>query len=190
MTIPKAKIFICFYLCLTCSISLSGEASPTKSKTKSCRQSVESFYKWYLTISLKNDSVPPSDRAVKDRSYLFSPELVWRLREQSEVQDRAGSNLVSLDIDPFSGPDGRGDRFLVEKITIMNAQCLAEIHAVRGGVEDELPDVTSESALKHGQWIFVNFYYLDPKRPWNLLGALKEARKSWKADGFLKDNKH
>jgi hypothetical protein len=192
MTIPKAKIFTCLYLCMTCSIPLWGQVCSTQSNAKSCQQFVETFYKWYLTISLKNDPVPASDRAVKDRPYLFSSELVWRLREQSEVQDRAGSNLVRLDIDPFSGPDGRGDRFTVEKVTTSDDRCRAEIHAVRDEETDESPDVTSELALKHGQWIFVNFYYLssDPRQAWNLLGALKEARKSWKAEGLLTANKH
>jgi hypothetical protein len=185
MSIPKSKIFTCLYLFLACSMSLPGQAIPTQSKAKSCRHFVKVFYRWYQTISKTNDPVPASDRAVQDRPYLFSSELVWRLKEQSEVQDRAGSDLVSLDIDPFSGPDGSGDGFLVEKITTQNDRCWAEVHVLRKG-ENELPvpDVTPELAFKHGQWIFVNFHYLSS----NLLDALREARKSWKADGLLKDN--
>jgi hypothetical protein len=150
------------------------------------------FYKWYQTISTINDSLPAADRAVKNRPYLFSSELVWRLREESEVQDRAGSDLVSLDIDPFSGPDGSGNQFLVEKITTKDDLCWADIHVMREGGENTVPDVTTKLAFEHGQWVFVNFYYLssDPQKAWNLLSALKAARKSWKADGLLVRSKN
>jgi len=187
MTFPKASTCIGLCLCLTLSSSLSGQKGQKRDSNRSCREAVTAFYSWYRTISSMRNPVSESDRAVKDRPYLFSSELVWRLREQSEVQDRAGSNLVRLDIDPFSGPDGIGDQFIAGKITTKNDRCWARIHVVWDGEKHELPDVTSELALKHGHWIFVNFYYLssDLKQAWNLLDALKEARKSWMADGLL-----
>ena len=186
----KTCLGLCF--CLILSVSLLGEEKQKQDSNQSCKAFVTTFYKWYLAISLEHNSIPASDRALKRRPYLFSSELVWRLREQSEVQDRAGSNLVSLDIDPFPGPDGSGDRFVVEKVTIKNDRCWAEIHSVRDGKEDATPDVTPELTLKERRWSFTNFYYPSPSNPeaWDLLGGLKTARESWKASGILNDKEH
>jgi hypothetical protein len=187
MMIPKAKLFTCLYLCLTCSIPLSGQASLTQINATSCRQFVETFYKWYLETASRNHGLTDSDLALKDRPYLFSSELLLRLREESEVQNQAGSNLVGLDIDPFSGPDGAGDRFALEKITTKGDLCWAEVHFD----EYKIPGVKPELAYKNGRWIFVNFYYPNPSNPKvsDLLSELKAARASWKAQGLLKDKK-
>jgi len=178
-------------LCLTLSISRFGQESQKQDNNKSCRAFVTTFYKWYLAISLKPNPIPASDRASKDKPYLFSSELLLRLSEESEVQKRAGSDLVGLDIDPFSGPDGSGDWFVVERVTMKDDRCWAEIHTVSDGKEDATPDVTPELALKGSRWLFVNFYYPSPSTPKvsNLLSELKELRESWKAYGIVKDRK-
>ena len=187
MAIPKAKLFTWLCFCLTCSIPLSGQASLTQTKATSCRQFVETFYKWYLETTSRNKGLTDPDLALKDRPYLFSSELLLRLREESEVQNRAGSNLVGLDIDPFSGPDGANDRFALRKVTTKGDMCWAEVHFD----EYKIPGVTPELAHKNGRWVFVNFYYPSPSNPKssNLLSQLKAVREEWKAQGLLKDKK-
>ena len=73
---------------------------------------------------------------------------------------------MSLDIDPFPGPDGSGDGFLVGKITTKNDRCWAEVHVLRKG-EKELPapEVTPQLSFEHGRWIFINFHYLSSAPP-------------------------
>jgi hypothetical protein len=108
--------------------------------------------------------------------------LARQIREDSEAQDKAGSDLVSLDGDPFIGADGYGERYIVEKITIENEKCLAEVHAVWGRKEDDKPDVMPILVLKKGKWIFVDFYFPGPSSPngWSLLEYLKELREEQK----------
>jgi hypothetical protein len=132
-----------------------------------------------------------SDLALKYRSYLFSSDIVQQIREDTNAQVRAGSDLVSLDGDPFVGNDGFGERYNVERITIKDGVCWAEVHAVWNGKEDESPDVTAELVVKGGLWIFVNFYYPSSSSPnsLNLLGelkALREARKTSSIKGNVK----
>jgi hypothetical protein len=190
MTIPKACIGLC--LCLTFSISLSSqESGRTQADNKSCRDFVGTFYTWYFPIASRNNRVPASDFALKERAYVFSSELLWRLREESEVQKRAGSDIVDLDADPFFSSDGPGKGFVLEKITIKDDRCWAELHTVWAGKEDATPDVTPELAFEDGRWLFVNFYYPSPSNPkaLNLLSELKAIRESWKAYGLVKDQK-
>jgi hypothetical protein len=174
------------------SISVFGQDKPTLDNETSCREFVTTFYKWYLELSLKHDSLSHSDRALEDRPYLFSSELVQRLKEESEVQAKAGADLVGLDMDPFSGPDGRGDGFVVERVTAKDDRCWAEVHFVWNGEKDAAPDVTPELTAQSHRWTFVNFYYPSPSDPKasDLLSELKAARESWKVSGLLKDKKH
>jgi len=107
------------------------------------------------------------------------------LKEDSDAQKKAGSNLVSLDADPFLGADGPAERYIVERIRIKDGKWWAEVHGVWGGKERETPDVTAELVLKNGRWIFVNFYFPSPSDPkaWNLLGELEADREAAKEIG-------
>jgi hypothetical protein len=189
MTICKVGVILC--LCLTLSISLFGQEARKQGNSRSCREFVEAFYTWYLPVALRNNSVPASDLALENRPHVFSSELLRQLREESEVQKKAGSNLVGLDADPFFTSDGHGDGFAIEKVTTDGDRCWAEIHIVWDGKKDATTDVTPELLLKAGRWRFVNFYYPSPSNPkaLNLLSELKALRESWNANGIVKDRK-
>ncbi len=185
MTIPKAKACIGLCLCLTLSISVFGQEGRPQNSSKSCREFVGKFYTWYLAITLKDNRLRKSDLALKSRPFLFSRDLVQQLKEDSDAQKKAGSNLVSLDADPFLGADGPAERYIVERIRIKDGKWWAEVHGVWGGKERETPDVTAELVLKNGRWIFVNFYFPSPSDPkaWNLLGELEADREAAKEIG-------
>jgi hypothetical protein len=185
MTIPKAKACVGLFLCLTLSISVFGQEKGQQNTSKSCREFVGRFYTWYLAIALSQNRLRKSDLAVKSRPYLLSPDLVRQLREDSEAQEKAGSDLVSLDADPFLGADGPAERYIVERITMKDGKCWAEVHGVWEGKENETPDVTPELVLKNGRWLFVNFYFPSPSDPkaWNLLSALEADRELQKEYG-------
>ena len=125
------------------------------------------------------------DLAWRLRPYLFSPDLVRQLREDFEAQEKAGSDLVSLDADPFAGPDGAAEHYIVERVTITDKRCLAGVHGVWEGKERETPDVTPELVFKDGRWVLINFYFPSPSAPkaTNLLGALKADREFRKKYG-------
>jgi len=185
MTTPKAKMCVGLCLCLALCMSAFAQERPQQHTNKSCREFVGEFYTWYLANALKPNRFSDSDIALKSRPFLFSPDLVQQLKEDSDAQKKAGSDLVSLDADPFLGPDGPAERYIVERITIKDPKCWAEVHGVWGGKENEAPDVTPELLLKYGRWIFVNFYFPSPSDPkaWNLLGALEADREAAKEIG-------
>lgn len=131
---------------------------------------------------MKHNRSRTSDIALKSKPYLFSPDLVQQLKEDSEAQERAGSDLVSLDGDPFLGGDGPAERYMVERITMKDGKCWAEVHGVWEGKENKTADVTPELVLSNDQWRFVNFFFPTPSDPeaWNLLDGLKAIRKQQK----------
>ncbi|MFZ0306401.1 MAG: hypothetical protein WAL75_27190 [Terracidiphilus sp.] len=176
------SISLVFILYLALSSSVSSQQRRPQSASSSCRKFVGEFYSWYLDKAAKEKVNRDGLVALKYRSYLFSPAIVRALQEDNEAQEKAGSDLVWLDADPFVGPDGFGEGYIVEKVTVRDGKCFAEVHTVWEGKEDEPPDVIPELAIRNGRWLFVNFYFPSPSNPkgWDLLGALKGMREDEK----------
>ena len=192
MTILKAKACSGLCLCLTLSSLVFAQERRQQDTNKSCREFVGTFYAWYLAKALRDNRGPTSDLALKYRRHIFSRDLFLQLSEDSEAQRKAGSDLVSLDGDPFIGADGPAERYVVERITTKDGRCWAEVHAVWSGKESATPDVTPELMLDSGRWIFVNFHYRDPSRPgWSssLLDELKDLRHDREQGGAVKGRK-
>ena len=176
MTVPKSASKILFlFLALSSCISAHGEKPVNTSS--SCRKFVGRFYSWYAT-NASQDLERDGGVALKHRPSLFSPAIVQALRADDEAQEKAGSNVVSLDGDPFVGGDGLADGYKVEKVEIVDGRCWAQVHAVVDGMENQAPDVTPELEIKNNKWVFVNFYFPSPSNPkaWNLLSALNALR--------------
>lgn len=134
-------------LCLALSVHLFGQEKRPRDTSNSCREFVGQFYTWYLEEASqhKHDvAYRMSNSALRYRSYLFSSDIVQQIEEDTKAQDDAGSDLVSLDGDPFVGNDGFGERYIVERITIKDDVCWAEVHAVWNGKEGESPNATAE----------------------------------------------
>ena len=191
MNFSKTKTCIGLFLCLALSVSVLAQQRSQQNTDKSCRPFVVKFYTWYLARAVTQNRFRHSDIALRSRPYLFSPDLIQQLKEDSDAQKKAGSDLVSLDADPFLGADGPAERYVVERITIKDGKCWAEVHGVWGGKESETPDVTPELVLNNGRWSFVNFYFPSPSDPkaWNLLGALQADREAAKEIGVKGDRK-
>ena len=156
--------------------------SQSQDDSRSCRQFVRNFYSWYLATASKATEAKAGDVALERRSYLFSAPLLQALRKDKEAQAKAGSDLVSLDGDPFVGGDGISEGYIVGKVTMNGERCWAEVHAVWNKKKDAVPDVTAELMGKNDRWLFVNFYFptgSDPKG-WNLLTALEALRRGEK----------
>jgi hypothetical protein len=177
------SVSVVLLLCL--ALIASSQDGRPQNTGSSCREFVAKFYSWYLVNASKENQGRAGDVALRDRSYLFSPAIVQALREDDEAQDKAGSDLVSLDGDPFVGGDGLAERYIVEKVTVRDGRCWAEVHAVWEGKEHEMPDVIPELVIKNGRWRFTNFYFPSPSNPkgWDLLGALKALREGRKQYG-------
>jgi len=183
--------FMGLCISLAFSASIFGQNTRSNDNIKSCRAFVGHFYAWYQEQASTKDNMRASSLALKHRPYLFSPELARRIKQDYDAQEKAGSDLVSLDADPFGGPDGLGDGHIVERVSIKDGKCLAEVHAVWQGKEDESPDATPELIPKGDSWIFVNFYYPSPASPnaQDLLSELKAFREMRKRFKSAKDKK-
>jgi hypothetical protein len=178
-------------LCLTLSfLSLHGQQTRAVQTSGSCREFVEKFYSWYVATAARESQEQAGYAALHYRSYLFSPVIVQALKEDSEAQDKAGSELVSLDGDPFAGGDGVAEGYVVERATVKNGRCWAEVHGVWDAKEDDTADITPELVIKSDKWLFVNFYFPDMSSPkgWNLLSALKALRNGRKQNRSPKDH--
>jgi len=180
MTALNSKTCISVFLCLTFSVSIYGQEKKTANTNQSCKQFVGQFYSWYLELKLKDNPTRTSDLALQAKPDVFDPALAQQLREDSDAQEKAGSDLVSLDADAFLGADGPADRYIVKRVTFKDGKCWAEVHGVREHKEGKAPEVTPESEMNNGQWHFINFYFPSPSKPksWNLLGELKALRES------------
>jgi len=169
------KVWVGLFLCLMCTVS--SYAAPKQEKTgRLCQDVVERFYHWYLTKAWKQKHMLPAPYALKHRAYLFSSSIITQVTEDCQAQVMAGSDLVSLDADPFVGPDGPAQSYIVERVTTKDDTCWAEVYGVWGGEKREEPDVTPKLVSKaHGQWVFENFYFPTSSNPRgvNLLDALK-----------------
>jgi len=185
------SISLVFFLCFAVSFSVSCQERRPESPSDSCRKFVGKFYSWYLAADSKGDQGPAGSVALKYRPYLFSRAIVEAVRGDYEAQEKAGSDLVSLDGDPWVGADGLSEKYIVEKVTATNGRCLAEVHAVWEGKEDEAPDIIPELSISNGRWRFVNFYFPSPSNPrgWDLLSALKALRKEGKRSPLDKNKK-
>jgi Protein of unknown function (DUF3828) len=125
------------------------------------REFVQAFYNWYVPVTGQNNPVAAWDVALKDRSALFSPELLRLLKEDSAARAKAVGDIVGLDFDPFLSSQDPGQRYEVGGITQKGAAWLVEITDVRNGKKIEKPCVVVELSHQDGRWLFVNFHYED-----------------------------
>lgn len=130
MTIKPITLSIfCVFVATSIAAFSQGKAQP--STTETCRASVVDFYSWYGGKALKNNRLTDPEVAVKEKPNLFGEDLRRELVAGFQAQDKAGNDLVSLDGDPFTGPDGPADRYIVKQVKINNGKCWAEAYLTR-----------------------------------------------------------
>jgi hypothetical protein len=122
---------------------------------------VQEFYNWYVPVALRHNAVSAWDIALKDRSSVFSPELLRALKEDSVARAKAVGDIVGLDFDPFLSSQDPGQRYEVGRITQKGEVWQVEITPVRGGKRIGKPCVVVELSHRDGRWQFVNLHYDD-----------------------------
>ena len=132
----------------------------------SCRRFVQQFYDWYAPFFQEPFQAPAigrvSDLAIKRKAALFNPDLVRALKADSEAQAHS-RDLVSLDSDPFAGPDPT-DHYEATRVTWQANRCLVEVWRASPrdtAAKSGKPEVVAEVALVRGHWEFQNFRYPD-----------------------------
>jgi hypothetical protein len=161
-------LFCCFLFAL--SFSVQAQSDSKASASQSVKKFVQGFYDWYVSKAVGSSSGPAWSTAVKVKKICFTPELVRKLREDSDAQSKADGEIVGLDFDPFLNGQDPGKHYSVGKVVPKSDSYLVEIHRVSSGKPEEKITVIAEVAGKNGQWEFVNFIYPNGH---NLLGVLK-----------------
>jgi hypothetical protein len=177
ITAHANKSLIRVYSCafagiLVCSLQ-AGEPAPSP------HDFVKEFYNWYGPKTLQDNPGRTWDIAVKQKSALFSPELLRALEEDSAASDKAVGDIVGLDFDPFLYSQDPAARFEVGPITAKGAGWLVEVHAVEAGRKNRKPAVVAELSPVNGRWQFVNFHY---EGNLNLVSILKTLRQDREKD--------
>jgi len=141
-------------------------ASVRAADGSSCRRFVQQFYDWYAPFFQEPFQAPAigrvSDLAIKRKAALFNPDLVRALKADSEAQAHS-RDLVSLDSDPFAGPDPT-DHYEATRVTWQANRCLVEVWRASPrdtAAKSGKPEVVAEVALVRGHWEFQNFRYPD-----------------------------
>ena len=145
--------------------------------SSSCRRFVQEFYDWYAPFFREPLQVNGrvSDLAIKRKAALFNPDLVRALKADSEAQVHS-TDLVSLDSNPFAGPDP-ADHYEARHVTWQARRCLVEVWRASPGdtaAKSSKPEVVAQVALVRGHWEFQNFRY--PDSGGDLVSALAELR--------------
>lgn len=177
-----SKTVISWSVCLVLAISclLPAQEKSLRDNHKSCREFVQGFYDWYVPKTRKLNAGRSWDLALKYRRAAFSPELVRRLREDSEAQAKVAREIVGLDFDPFLNSQDPDERYVVGNIAAKGDTYWIDVHSLRSGQKSEKPVVVAEVVPEGERCLFVNFHYGKSEQPEreNLLGVLKSMRQN------------
>jgi len=161
-------------LMLPCSLA-AQEGS--KEGSKSPREFVQEFYKWYVPKALNSKITRAWDAALKYKSAAFSHELAQLLREDSAAQAKC-EELIGIDFDPFLNTQDPANGYEVGEIKQNDKHYRADIYSVESGKRSEKSRVSADIVENKGHWVFVNFFYSDGG---DLLKILKTPRSKCEA---------
>jgi len=133
---------------------------------------VQEFYNWYAPKTLQHNPGRTWDIAVKEKSAVFSPELLRALKEDSLASDKSSGDIVGLDFDPFLYSQDPAPRYEIGRITAKGAGWLVEVHALKS----RKPAIVAELSPANGRWQFVNFHYEENQDLVAILKTLRQER--------------
>ncbi len=181
----KITIIACWLSLLALSGLLQAQ-TPISSRDAvgSVRKFVRDFYSWYFPKALEfQDS---ADLALKDRAYVFSPELFKELKEDSDARARSpGHEIYVLGSDPFFDSQEPLERYELRRITKRGHKYFVEVVGVYPVRPFEGPgttqEVIAEVERRSGHWVFTNFLFPSVDAQFgdtpNLLEYLRSLRK-------------
>ena len=136
---------------------------------------VKDFYDWYGIVSHKNSKLAPHQRAIKEKSQIFSAKLIAALKDDYEASSMHPEEIVGLDWDPFLCSQDVDDRYEPVGVKKQGKNYLVEVYGVSRGKRNPKPSVIAEVEQRGDHWIFVNFH--SPHGD-DLLNDLKELKQS------------
>jgi hypothetical protein len=141
---------------------------------KACREFTESFIAWYVPLVLRDSSEPASVLAIRRKPAIFSDRLRKSLEEDRKAQEQS-KDIVGIDFDPFLSAQDPAEKYLVEKVTVEDGKCLADIKADKSN--SWAWDVRAEAKQRDGAWRFTNFHYNTSIVPNDLLSILRDLKR-------------
>jgi hypothetical protein len=170
------KTAIYWLLLVGAPCSLRGQATGDHESSKSLRRFVQSFYDWYVPITLRNNPGPAGNVVLTDRAASLDSELLRALAADSAAQAKAPGYIVGLDFDPFLNTQDPDDHYVVGNTRRQSKRYFVDVYSVRSGKRSDKPDVIAELTWLRGSWVFVNFHY--PNMGTDLLRVLTALRQS------------
>jgi hypothetical protein len=134
--------------------SAGARAQPADAQEESCRTFVQKFYDGYWNQYLPrmkdpNFTLPGTEAVLRARPPVLSQELI-DLILKDEKRSKETGDVGNLDFDPFLNSQDPDGKYLVTKVNIANATCMATI---------SLAHTIAELKRSGSSWIFVNFHY-------------------------------
>lgn len=166
-------------------LSQGGAAHPHRSGGDAVGASpkafVESFYRWYCSLTESPARELPTLTAIRRKGSMFSPTLRKALLIDSlaSIDPKAGGE-VGLDFDPFLNGQDPPKKYVVRKVTLGKPLCSVAVEGVRDPEANNGTRLIVQLERSGSSWKFVNFLY--PERHDNLVHILKllrEERASW-----------
>ncbi len=174
-----------FLLLLAAAAVGSPQTAQDIEVEKSCRDFVQKFYDWYVPQALDLKVTSATDVALKTYAYVFTPELLKLLQEDSEAQASHPGKIVGLDFDPFLSSQDPSDQFVARSIIRKGGSYLVEVNGISSNGRKE--KVIAEVVRKKDRWLFQNFHYPNFKqddaksadaKPPDLITILKRLRET------------
>ena len=117
----------------------------------SCRQTVQSFYSWYLTNT--SHTTP-----IRAKPSLFGTQLLGMLRADAAAQAKS-KKIVGLDFDPYVNAQIAPTRVVAGTAVQSGAACRVPVLMAFGKTAPLKVNNTAVLGMEHGQWVFTDFIF-------------------------------
>ena len=174
-----------FFLALLVPTCFSQARITTGSQQplEAARSFVQGFYDWYVGQVVKPHEGPAWTLAVDKKSYMFSPELLQAIKEDSDAQAKVSGEIVGLDFDPFLNTQDPCEHYKAGAVAQVGPSYRVGVSGVCSS-NNQKPDVIAELRRENDHWTFTNFIYEDVAKEHpnsaNLLAILKLLREERK----------
>jgi hypothetical protein len=175
----RTAVFAAFKLAILSSILVAGSSQRALAQDAAaldgeCKSYVQKFYDYYVKESGHDSKASLDVRALKNKSFSFSPELNSKIMADNAAASKSPGEIVGLDFDPFLNSQENPGKYVAEKVSHKGDRYLVTVYQINGGKKESKPAVTPELEYKNKHWTFVNFHYVgnEPANE-NLLSILK-----------------
>ena len=137
---------------------------------------VESYYRWYLPVSINDRSAAGFEIAIRDHSFSFSPRLLQSLQEESENYMDVNGECMGIKFDPFVNSMNHGVKFIVKRVLQIDNEFQVKIFFPELRNIDNGAEITAIVTQFNGKLVFSNFIYADKRDLLSILRLQQEDR--------------